>query len=93
MGARVMPNPRLLSNTAVTDPRNPPAQVLQSQTFQSLTTKSSTYEKPIMESTDKAVWPDLSKDRAALEQARQELGPEADVHALLARSQRIKDGA
>lgn len=41
--------------------------------------------------TTKTDWPDMSKDRKATEQARKELGPNADVHVLLARAQQIKD--
>lgn len=42
--------------------------------------------------TQKATtWPDLSKDRKAIDQANRELGTGADIHKVLARAQEIKN--
>jgi hypothetical protein len=42
------------------------------------------------EQTNETKWPDLSKDRKATEMAREQLGPNAEIHALLALAQQIK---
>lgn len=48
-------------------------------------------EDPIEHVRRRPAWPaSIAQDQAAVEQARKELGPDADPHDVLARAQQIK---
>lgn len=48
-------------------------------------------EDPIDYTRRRPVWPaSIGQDQAAIEEARKELGPDADPHAVLDRAQQIK---